>query len=210
MYAEITIETKSDLPSNLSYELNKVFSGVGIQQALESTIWKKDTDIVNMVIFAHSSNPKTILVYKPENLQRFKIHIENFIKGRDLLKLKKSVKETIGLYEDFIKRQKIRRHIMSPFGRNSIKKLDITINAEEDDIMTGEMLSWWSRFKISLKGEFFAKALIPIVTFFVLKFFFAEAVEQALFKALVATACAILWVFFSATFVIKPLSYSEK
>jgi hypothetical protein len=194
MWAEVTIRTKGDLPSDLQARLIGYFhDGVAnTQNALEKTAL--DPELLPQILLARRSAGAMTLLLSPD-LQKVKAYIDNSIGSKTLDPLKREIK---------VLREDLKRFLASC--NTSIQELTVQIGAEGDTLLVGEYQGFWARLGEAFKDHAMAKLYVPIATYLAS---LATGVDQqrALQNVAVALVALAIWVLLEALVLRDPLAY---
>jgi hypothetical protein len=198
VWAELTVQAKKDLPENLEAAFKQRFSSpADIRRAIDATVWQGDYSAEDQIVFAHLSNSRVYLVYRPES-RTLKVHIENTYEKSKLRTLRRTIEELATQIERFLKHH-----------GNRMTDLQIVIWAEDDDFQIGTRLSWFGKLKRSVTEHALAKLYVPVAAY-VASILLGYKTDAALLNVLIAILAVALWVIIAATFIMNSYEFKEE
>lgn len=194
--AEILIEAKRDLPSNLTAELaNRVSNNTDHQSVLKNTI-HKDSDFLGSSIVCSFRDQHVVYFMTKSDARTLTVHVERLNKKESVRELKNSVLQVIHRIEVFLKHCK-----------NAIKKVEGDILNHFDRELTCTRRTFWTRLIQSLQSNILSKLYVPVATV-VASLIMDVELNRAIFNALTALVALTIWLVIDAT-IAERYSFCE-
>jgi len=192
VYAELTIQSKKDLPEELKVVLPKRFGDPSDKaRAINATTFPKDFE-EGIVYQKHT--PQRVFLVLQDEASTLKVHIEDAEDKTQLPRLQSHVEEIAMQMERFLKHQ-----------RNRTAKMRIVVTEGVSTIQTGAKLNWWNKLKLSITENALPKIYVPVATFVASILVGYE--DRALLNVLAALVAMALWVVLDTTFIAKSYKY---
>ena len=196
MWAEIIIRCKRDLPANLASALRVRFDDqTDLKTAVNATFLKDNAAIANLVIYGQISSSRIILVFRPES-RTLRMHVETALKKESLRGLKREVEGVIGEIDSFVRQYD-----------NKPKDTTMVIWGNDDEIMYGNVNSWYNNLKTSLLEDVIIKSVVPVVTY-IISFLMDQEPKKALVNAIIALSSLLLFAIIKS-FISPKSKYKE-
>lgn len=198
MWAELSILTKNNLPSDIDSKLDmRMKREVEKRSALDATYFRGQYGNEDQIIFWHMSNTMVFLVSMPES-QTIKIHIENTIANSNLQLLKISINEVAERFIRFLKEN-----------GNDTAEMKAQINVDNDLFLRGTRMNFISSILNILRDHLSIEVFIVIATFLI-SLIRGFNIEQAGINVLIVFVVLVLWIIIAYLLSNDRFIYSEE
>jgi len=195
MWSQINIISNKDLPSDLEKKLEKFFGApLNNRKALKETVNKDATYLLDYIVYSKKNNREVFIILK-EDKRRLSIHLESNIKKDNLRLIQESLQK---IFKDT-------KRFMKSNGY-SIKESNVTIWAEDEQIMQGVYFNFARHFKTFISKDIPTKAYIPFATL-ILSYATGSDFKESFANLGIVIVATLLWIIAKSIFSHNSLKF---